>query len=211
MITAELYLAYVLACMVILIVPGPTILLVVTYALRQGRRAAIWTVTGVGLGDLTAMIMSLVGLGALLAISAELFLAVKWLGAAYLVYLGIRLWREPHPTSSEDVLVNAPSGRSMLLQAWLVTALNPKGIIFFVAFLPQFVDPAGRAAPQLALLGAAFLALAIANAAAYALAAGRLSARLRHARFYTWVNRIGGSVLIGAGVMTAFSGNGNRG
>lgn len=201
----EIYLAYIVACAVILIIPGPTILLVVTYALREGRRAALWTIMGVGLGDLTALVVSLAGLGALLAASAELFTIVKWLGAAYLVYLGIKLWRAPAPAT--DPLQPAPtlSGTSMLSQAWLVTALNPKGIVFFVAFLPQFVDPAAAVAPQLTLLSATFLVLALANAAGYALAAERFSRHLR-SRWLPTINRAGGSILIAAGVTTALSG-----
>ncbi|MEO1017391.1 MAG: LysE family translocator [Pseudomonadota bacterium] len=204
--SAEIYVAYVLACLVILIIPGPTILLIVTYALREGRRAALWTVVGVGLGDLTALVMSLAGLGALLAISSELFTIVKWLGAAYLVYLGVKLWREYSPIGGDPIAqARTPSGISMMSHAWLVTALNPKGIVFFVAFLPQFVDPAHAVTPQLTLLGMTFLVLAIANAALYAFAAERLSGHLRGS-WLPYVNRIGGSVLIGAGVMTALSG-----
>ncbi len=197
--------AYSLACLAILIVPGPTVLLVVTYALKEGRRAAWSTIIGVGLGDLTAILLSFAGLGVLLSTSAMLFTVVRWIGAAYLVYLGIKFWRAPvHPV--ED-LADIPrlSHTRMLAHTWLVTALNPKGIVFFVAFVPQFIDPARPLLPQFMILGGIFLGLAIANAAAYAVGAGQLAQIFRDQRKRLWLNRGGGSALIAAGALTALS------
>ncbi|MBX6367543.1 MAG: LysE family translocator [Rhodospirillales bacterium] len=197
----ELYLAYLAAAAVVLVIPGPTITLVVGYALAEGRRAAWATVAGVALGDLTAVTLSLAGLGALLAASATLFTAVKWAGAAYLVYLGIRLWRiEPAPDN-----VEGPAGRSprkMLVHAWAVTSLNPKSIVFFVAFLPQFVASGHPVLPQLVILGASFVAMAALNAAGYAWLAGRARRAIARPGVLKLVNRIGGGILVGAGLAT---------
>lgn len=200
--TGELFAAYVVATLVVLAIPGPTILLVVSYAVSRGRRATLPSVIGVALGDTTAATFSLLGLGALLATSASLFVLLKWVGAAYLIYLGIKMWREG--ATSLDVLAPPENdGRKILLHAWLVTALNPKGIVFFIAFLPQFVSPEAPVAPQLVLLGTTFVVLAIVNAAAYALLASAVRERFRQPGMLKMAQRIGGSVLIAAGLATA--------
>src|SRR4051794_26234569 len=138
--TLELWAAFVAASAILLIIPGPTVLLVVSYALGQGWRAALPMALGVALGDFTAMTLSMLGVGALLATSAMLFTVLKWIGAAYLVWLGIKLWRAGGTLDARPRHDRA-SALKMLGHAWLVTALNPKGITFFVAFLPQFLDP----------------------------------------------------------------------
>ena len=141
--TLELWAAFVAASSILLLIPGPTVLLVVSYALGQGWRTALPMAVGVALGDFTAMTLSMLGLGALLAASATLFTALKWIGAAYLVWLGIKLWRAGG-TLEAAPRTDAVSAAKMLGHAWLVTALNPKSITFFVAFLPAFLDPHGR-------------------------------------------------------------------
>ena len=204
----EVWLTYTLAAGILLIIPGPTILLVVSYALTEGRRSAVAIVAGVVLGDLTAITVSMAGLGALLAASAALFSVMKWVGAAYLVYLGVRMWRSG--TGLENNVLEAgaprPDGRSpwaMLGHSFAVTALNPKGIVFFVAFLPQFVSAQRPVLPQLLILGGTFLALAFLNSTGYALMAGSVRSLLRRPRTLRNVQRTGGSLLIGAGVLTA--------
>ncbi|MET0429155.1 MAG: LysE family translocator [Microvirga sp.] len=200
--TIETWLAFAAASTILLVIPGPTILLVVSYALGQGWRTALPMAVGVALGDFTAMTFSLLGLGALLATSATLFAALKLAGAAYLIWLGIKLWRAG---SSLDAAprTDAASTFRMLGHAWLVTALNPKGLTFFVAFLPQFVDPQAALLPQLGIFGATFLTLAFANALTYALVASRARRAVQNPRAMTIVNRAGGSLLIGAGVAAA--------
>lgn len=201
--TLELYGAYLIASAIVLLLPGPTILLVVSYALTEGRRSAFATVAGVAAGDLVAMSCSLAGLGAILGASATLFTALKWTGAAYLVYLGLRMWRSaPRITDQPHELPPRPP-LAMVGHAFTVTALNPKSILFFIAFLPQFVSPGAAVAPQLLLLGGTFLVLAIANASLYALLAGSAQGAIRRPAVMRLVNRAGGSVLIGAGIMTA--------
>lgn len=197
----ELYTAFVAASALVLVIPGPTVMLVTGYALGQGRGTAWYTAVGVGLGDLTALSLSLAGMGALLMASAAAFSLLKWAGAAYLVYLGLRMWRSGQTFAPRRGA--APSGRSMLARAYVVTALNPKSIVFFVAFLPQFVDPAASVWPQLVLMAASFVILAVANAVLYACAADRLARLLARPGRGRLLGRVGGGVLMGAGLMTA--------
>ncbi|MEZ5581441.1 MAG: LysE family translocator [Candidatus Competibacteraceae bacterium] len=194
------WLAFSLAAAIILIIPGPTIVMVVVQSLYQGRRAAAPLVLGVVLGDFTAMTGSLLGLGAILATSATLFTVLKWISAAYLVYLGIKTWTAR--VSSEIASREEPS-RSLFLSAYLVTALNPKSIMFFIAFLPQFINPHYAVLPQLIMMGATFLVLAGLNAALYALFAGSVKRMMHKPATRRIINRVGGGALIGAGVATA--------
>jgi len=197
----ETWLAFVAASAVLLVIPGPTILLVVSYALGQGRRVALPVAAGVALGDFTAMTLSMLGLGALLAASATLFTVLKWIGALYLIWLGIKLWRAGG-TPLVGEARSTGSALRMLAHAWLVTALNPKSLTFFIAFLPQFLDPSRDFLTQMAVFEATFLALAAANAFGYALVAGRLRGAIGSSRLVAAINRIGGTLLIGAGIAT---------
>jgi threonine/homoserine/homoserine lactone efflux protein len=198
----DLWLAFAAAAVVLLVIPGPTIALVIGYAVGEGRRAALAIVAGVALGDFTAMTLSLAGVGALLAASSMLFTALKWVGAAYLVYLGIRLWRAPVDDNPATV-VERRSPWVMMAHAYAVTALNPKSILFFVAFVPQFMDTSHALLPQSAILIATFVGLAALNASLYALLASRAGDTIRRPRVRRAVNRLGGGVLMGAGVLTA--------
>jgi threonine/homoserine/homoserine lactone efflux protein len=195
------WLLFVAASGVLVVIPGPTVLLVVSYALGQGWRVALPMAVGVALGDFTAMTLSLGGVGALLAASAEVFTVLKWIGAAYLVWLGIKLWRAGDRLDASP-RTDAVSPARMLAHAWLVTALNPKGITFFIAFLPQFIDPHGSFLAQAVILEATFIGLAFTNAAAYALLAARARSTVRNPKVLRLVNRIGGTLLIGAGLAT---------
>jgi threonine/homoserine/homoserine lactone efflux protein len=198
----ETWLAFVAASAVLLIIPGPTILLVISYALGRGLRAALPVAVGVALGDFTAMTLSLLGLGALLATSALLFTIFKWAGAAYLVWLGIALWRAGAGSQVEGRKDEAPA-LSMLGHAWLVTALNPKSITFFIAFLPQFIDPTVGFWKQMLIFETTFLGLAFANAIGYGLIASRARGLVQNQRAIGIFNRVGGSLLIGAGLAAA--------
>jgi threonine/homoserine/homoserine lactone efflux protein len=199
--TFESWAAFTAASAVLLIIPGPTVLLVVSYALGQGWRTVLPMTVGVALGDFTAMTLSMLGLGALLATSATLFTILKWVGAAYLVYLGIRLWRAGG-TLDAAPRTDAVSAAKMLGHAWLVTALNPKSITFFVAFLPAFLDPQADFLTQMAVFETTFLVLAFANAFGYALVAARARGFVTNPRAIGVVNKVGGGVLIGAGAAT---------
>jgi len=206
-VTFETWAAFAAASTVLLIIPGPTVLLVVSYALGQGWRTALPMAVGVALGDFTAMTLSMLGLGALLATSATLFTILKWVGAAYLVYLGIKLWRAGG-TLDAAPRTDAVSAAKMLGHAWLVTALNPKSITFFVAFLPAFLDPTGDFFTQMLVFETTFLLLAFANAFGYALVASRARRFASNPRAIGVVNKVGGGLLVGAGVATvSFAGS----
>lgn len=200
--TFETWLAFAAASAVLLIIPGPTILLVVSYALGQGWRSALPVATGVALGDFTAMTLSMLGVGAILATSATIFTALKWLGAAYLVYLGIKLFRAGGTLDVKPQTDRATTMK-MVGHAWVVTALNPKSITFFVAFLPQFLDKHGDFFTQMVIFETTFLVLAFLNATGYALIASRARNLVRSPRAISLFNKTGGTLLIGAGVATA--------
>lgn len=207
--TFETWVAFAAASSVLLVIPGPTVLLVVSYALGQGWRTALPMAIGVALGDFTAMTLSMLGLGALLATSATLFMILKWVGAAYLVYLGIKLWRAGG-TLDAAPRTDAVSAAKMLGHAWLVTALNPKSITFFVAFLPAFLDPRADFLTQMLVFETTFLVLAFANAFGYALVASRARRLASDPRAIGIVNKVGGGLLVGAGVATvSFAGTRN--
>jgi threonine/homoserine/homoserine lactone efflux protein len=197
----EVWLAFVAASTVLLIIPGPTVLLVVSYALGQGWRAALPMAVGVALGDFAAMTLSMLGVGALLAASAGLFTALKWLGAAYLIWLGVKLWRAGGTLEAEP-RTDRSSALKMMGHAWLVTALNPKSITFFVAFLPQFLNPEISFVTQM-LVFESTLVLAFVNALGYAVIASRARRVAENPRAVSWFNRAGGTLLIGAGLATA--------
>ena len=200
----ETWLAFVAASAVLLAIPGPTILLVISYALGHGRKIASATVAGVALGDFTAMTASMLGLGALLATSATLFTVLKWIGAAYLIYLGIKLWRAPASSRVTMEEGSVPSERPfrIFLHTYVVTALNPKSIMFFVAFLPQFLDLTRPLFVQMAIFETTFLVLATLNATLYALLASLARNQIRKPQVQRIVNRTGGSLMIGAGLLT---------
>jgi threonine/homoserine/homoserine lactone efflux protein len=197
------WLAFAAASAVLVLIPGPTVVLVISYALAQGRRVALATVAGVALGDFLAMTLSLAGLGAVLAASAALFTALKWAGVVYLIYLGVRLWRAEPKLATEGEPPAALPARGVFAQAFAVTALNPKSIAFFVAFVPQFIEHSAPILPQLATMEATFVVLGAVNALAYALAADRLRNRIRKPAALKWMNRAGASCLVAMGVATA--------
>ena len=199
----ELWITFSLASTALLAVPGPTVILVVSYALGHGRESGWATVPGVAFGDLTAMTVSLLGAGAVLAASANLFTVLKLVGAAYLIWLGIKLWRA-RPALDELRKIEPEKSRlAMFRDAYVVTALNPKGIVFFVAFVPQFIDPAASVIRQFAILEATFVSLAAVNVALWAVLAGQLRSRFRRPETMRLVNRTGGGFLVGAGLLTA--------
>lgn len=196
----ELWLAFVAASAVMLAIPGPTILTVMSYSLASRRRANLPLVAAVALGDSTALAMSLLGLGALLATSAFWFTAVKWIGGLYLLYLGIKLLRAGASTSVVITSAEPVSRWKLFGNTYLVTALNPKGIVFFVAFLPQFLDPKLPVTPQLWMLAATFVTLATLNATGYALFAATARRLLSTPRAQRGFHLAGGSLLSAAGV-----------
>ncbi len=201
----EIWLGFIAASTVLLIIPGPTILTVISYSLSHGRKANIPLVVAVALADSTAMTLSLFGLGSILSASAFWFGVVKWLGGLYLLYLGIKLLLAD--VSSKDVTALQKSGPrwKLFLNTYLVTALNPKGIIFFAAFLPQFINTNARVVPQLWILAFTFIALSIVNATLYVVFAGSARKLLASSRMQRRFNLAGGSMLSVAGLWTLTS------
>ena len=199
----NLWLAFVAASTALLLIPGPTVLLVLSYALSKGRGVAVAAATGVALGDLIAMTASLAGLGAVVLASATVFAIFKWVGAAYLIWLGVKLWRSaPNAGLSVDSGAEIRS-RNVFGHTAAVTALNPKSIAFFIAFVPQFIRPEAPLLPQFAILISTFVGLAALNALAYALLADKLRRWIARPNIIAGITRAGGAALIAMGVATA--------
>jgi len=193
--------AFVTAAILLLVMPGPTDTLVVSYVLTRGRRSALASVPGVCLGYIVSLTLTLLGLGALLMTSAELFNALKIAGAAYLIYLGIKTWRAPVPETLDDGGRLAHDTWRMFTQAFVVTALNPAGIMFYVAFFPQFIDVSRPLMPQMVALGACFVVLGTLNSALYATLAAQVRRFIHSYRARKTINRATGGVLIAMGGM----------
>jgi threonine/homoserine/homoserine lactone efflux protein len=196
----DLWLAFVAASIVLLIIPGPTILSVISYSMAHGRRANVPLVAAVALGDSTALAVSLLGLGALLATSALWFTVVKTAGGVYLLYLGIRLLRAGAGFAASMQTPPPASRWKLFINTYVITALNPKGIVFFVAFLPQFVKGDGSAKHQLWILATTFVILAVINATLYTVFATAASRALASPRAQKRFHLAGGSLLSAAGV-----------
>lgn len=198
----DLWLTFVAASTALLLIPGPTVLLVLSYALSKGRSVAVASAAGVSLGDFIAMTASLLGLGALVLASATLFTILKWVGAAYLVWLGITLIRSA-PSEGLRLPKAEVTARGVFVHATTVTALNPKSITFFIAFVPQFIRPDQPLLPQSAILISTFVSLAAINALIYALLADCMRQVISRPSILTWLTRAGGAALVGMGVLTA--------
>ena len=203
----EHWLAFAVASAALLAIPGPTVMLVVGYALGRGRRAGWATIPAVTLGHMTAMSVSMLGGGAVLAASATLFTALKLVIGGFLIWHGLRLLRrvrQVRPAAGEPAGRERSDGAgAMFRNAYVVTALNPKSVVFFAAFVPQFIDAGRPALSQFALLLTTFLVLAAANTALWALLAGELGTRYLGPTTRQLANGISGGVLIGAGMLTA--------
>jgi threonine/homoserine/homoserine lactone efflux protein len=196
----ELWLAFVAASAILLIIPGPTILTVISYSVAHGRRANLPLITAVALGDSTALAVSLLGLGSLLATSAFWFTAVKWAGGLYLLFLGAKLLRAGISNIELTAPVAAKSRWRLFANTYLVTALNPKGIVFFVAFLPQFISVSASINRQLWILATTFVVLATINATLYTVFAASARRLLASARAQRRFNVSGGLLLSAAGL-----------
>ncbi len=196
----ELWLAFTLASTILLIIPGPTILTVISYSVSHGYRVKVPLIIAVALGDSTALALSLLGLGALLAESAFWFQVVKWAGGLYLIFLGVKLIRAGIKPSEFQRDTRYASSWKLFINTYLVTALNPKGIVFFVAFLPLFIDASLNVTPQLWILALTFVALATFNATLYAVFAGKVRQLLSSAKTQRVFNFTGGSLLSVAGI-----------
>ena len=201
----ENWLAYTFVTATFLLIPGPTILLVISYSLIRGRQAVFALLLGVGLGDIVAMILSFIGVGLLLQTVTIAFQFLKWIGAAYLIWLGIRMWRSASESMELSAITDKKAWHAIMVNAFVITALNPKSIVFFLAFLPQFINSEKPFIPQSLILGSTFLVLAIISVLFYSMLASFTGQQMQLSLIHRWTNRIGGSLLIGAGGMIAFN------
>ena len=192
----QLFSAFLLITAVLVIVPGPIVTLVIATGASRGAKAALQTVIGTTLGNAVLLAAIAFGLNWILKTSAEVFDYLRWIGAAYLIWLGIQAWRNAG-APSETV---PPGAHVHALRGFVVAITNPKTIAFFTAFLPQFVDPALPAARQLVVMCSVSVVLAGLLDAAWAVAAGYGRAFLMKPRQNTWLGRISGLVLIGGGI-----------
>lgn len=195
---------FVAASLVLAVTPGPGVFYIVARSLAQGRAAGLASVAGVGLGNLANALAAAFGLAALLAVSALAFELLKYAGAAYLVYLGVRMLTAPG--AAADAPGPAPAGlRRVFADGLLVALLNPKTTLFFAAFLPQFMNPALPAMGQGVTLGGLFVAIALVTDSLYALAAGMVAPRLGRGRMAAG-RRLLGLMLVGLGALAALTG-----
>ena len=201
----ENWLAYTFVTATFLLIPGPTILLVISYSLIRGRQAVFALLLGVGVGDIVAMILSFIGVGLLLQTVTIAFQFLKWIGAAYLIWLGIRMWRSASESMELSAITDNKVWHAIMANAFVITALNPKSIVFFLAFLPQFINSEKPFITQSLILGSTFLILAIISVLFYSMLASFTGQQMQLSLIHRWTNRIGGSLLIGAGGMIAFN------
>jgi threonine/homoserine/homoserine lactone efflux protein len=197
---------FVSTAVVLLLIPGPAVLYIVAQSVEHGRRAGLTAVGGVHVGSAVHVAAATVGLSALLVSSAVAFSAVKLVGAAYLVFLGIQRLLSKNEGDSATGAGERSHGR-IFRQGIVVNVLNPKTALFFFAFLPQFVDPSRSAAPQIAVLGLIWIALGLTSDGLYALLSGSVGAAVRRRPGFARAQRlISGLVLIGLGIAAALTG-----
>src|SRR5262245_11736430 len=192
----QLFSAFLLITFVLVIVPGPIVTLVITTGATRGTRAALMTVMGSTLGNAVLLACIALGLNWILKTSAEVFEVLRWIGAAYLIWLGIQAWRH----AGQGGETTAPRGHVYASRGFLVAITNPKTIAFFTAFLPQFVDPGLPAAYQLAVMCTVSVLMAALTDAAWAISAGAGRALFLKRASTRWLGRLSGAVLIGGGV-----------
>lgn len=196
------WIAFTVAYAALALAPGPVILLVMSYSLAGGRRTAAAVVAATTLGDATCLLAAGLGLGALLATSSAAFTALKLAGAAYLVFLGWRLWRSP-PEAPGEAAPPARPLRRIFVHTWLVAALNPKTVLFFMVFMPQFLDPARALWPQLAAMSGTILLADLVVDGGYSFFAVSVRRFIRGPRVQQAINRLTGGLLMSEGVIAA--------
>ena len=195
--TPALYIAFVLAVVTLMLIPGPNVALIVANSIARGPRAGLATVAGTTAAMAPQLLATGLGMSALLNGLAEAFFYLRWLGVAYLIYLGLRAWTAPEANLTAVASPRQPY-RALFLRGFFVSLSNPKTLVFFAAFFPQFMNPAAPLAPQIALLSASFLALALIVDSGWVFAAARVGGALRISGRLR--NRLAGGFLIGAGL-----------
>ena len=199
----ETWLAFTLASAAVVLIPGPNIILTINFAIRDGKISGLATVPGVVIGAFVAMSLSLAGAGAVLATSAFLFSILKVAGVLYLVWMAYKLWNAPFEQAKADLGGGANSLRTVFYQSFLISVLNPKGPVFYVAFVPQFVSTTDPVLPQFMILILTFLVVAALNGLLWLFFASRMRRHLQSPFAMKAVNRTGASFLLLAGLFTA--------
>ncbi len=203
--TIETYLAYVVAASVVLMIPGPSTILVLSYTLSEGRRAIPAIVGGVVAGDLVSITASLAGIGVLVEEFPPLFDVLKWCGVVYLLYLGYRSIRPAHADPSITIGHAGIPYRTLFVRGFVITAINPEGLGFFINFLPEFMDTTRPLLPQMLILIATYVGLAIVGRLIYAFGAQGARGLLSSDRARLWVRWGAGAVMIAVAIWSVFA------
>ena len=199
----DTWLAFFVASWLISLSPGAGAISCMAAGMRYGYARATWNILGLQLGILFVLAIVAAGLGAIIAASTTLFTAIKWLGAAYLVWLGIQQWRAPAVPVSEQGADVSGTPRQLVLRGFLVNATNPKGIVFMLAVLPQFIDPALPQLPQYLVCGATLFFTDLVVMSGYTGLAAKVLRLLREPHHVRWVNRTFGGLFVAAGALLA--------
>lgn len=201
--TLELWAGFALASLIIAIVPGPGVAAILGFAFGSGRRTALAAVAGMALGNAIAIGASLAGAAAVLATSALAFTVLKWLGAAWLIGIGLLAIARSGGAAAADARPHAVAPRTAFATTVAVGTFHPKTLLFFLSFASQFIDPAAPYLPQAALLVVTFTAIAAVTDTLYALAASSAAGAIRRPVVRRWAARAGGGAMVAAGVATA--------
>jgi homoserine/homoserine lactone efflux protein len=203
-LSLELYLAFILAASVLVLIPGPNVTLIVANSLTYGARFAFTTIAGTTLAQIVQLSLTVAGMTAAMSAMAGWFDWLRWFGVAYLFWLGITTWRSAPARMAEGSAPRQRAGR-LFWQGFLVSLTHPKTLLFYAAFLPQFVDPAVAAMPQFALLSLTLLVISLTSDSSYCLLAARIRPRLRGAAVERLRNKVTGTLLIASGVGLALA------
>lgn len=201
------YLAFVVATATMIALPGPSVLLTVSHSISFGWQHALSTVAGATIGIAIQLVVATIGLTSLLNVVADAFEWIRWAGAAYLVYLGIKQWRIA--SESLEVDTSSVSKANLLVQGLVITIPNPKSLIFIAAFLPQFIDAARPPGLQFAIIVPTFLVITFTVTSIWALVAGKALGFLQSQRAFKPVSRTAGGLMILAGTGLALARHGN--
>ena len=204
-VNPELFATYLVAVVVLILMPGPIVTLVIANSLAYGQRTGLATVAGASSGNAVLVAAGALGLTTLLALAAGLFEVLRWAGVAYLVYLGIKQWRAAFSAGAAPTMPPMRSARGVFWQGAVVAITNPKTIFFYAAFFPQFVDPALAVGPQLLAMSIAMVAVAITLDSLYAVLAGRARGLFGSARANRLRHGITGTLLLGTGLGLALA------
>ena len=203
----HIFFAFIIATSIMIALPGPSVILTVAHSISFGWRPAIATVAGETMGIAVQLLVAAIGLASLLNVVAGAFEWIRWAGAAYLVYLGIKQWRSANAPIAVDT--SQVSKKSLFVQGLVVTIPNPKSLIFIAAFLPQFIDAARPLALQFTLIVPTFLIITFTVTSVWAIAAGSASGLLRSQRAIKTVSRTAGGLMVLAGMGLAVARRGN--